>query len=232
MIEPADVARRLDIVRNRIADAGGDDAVTIVAVTKGFGPDAVVAAHAVGLNEVGENYAQEMVEKRSAVGDAVRDALTWHFIGQLQSNKVRLLAGHVDLWQTIDRVKLGSAIVRRTHEATVDAGEGRRRPSTLVQVNPGAGDHKGGCALDKVPALVAVLRDAGVDVVGLMSVGIAGDDGATRRAFDDVIAMADRLELSIRSMGMSADLELAVAAGTTMVRIGSDLFGPRPQRQK
>jgi len=218
-IDPVDVARRLERVRERIAEAGGDESIKIVAVTKSFGPDAVVAAHAVGLLDVGENYAQEMADKVGQLDAAVLAEVRWHFIGGLQSNKVRLIASSVHLWQTVEREKIGREIVKRQ--------DGAEKPAALIQVKVGTAENKAGCAPGLVSDLIAALGSTGVAVRGLMTVGAAGDASATADAFATVRDLADEHELPIRSMGMSGDLELAVRAGSTMLRIGSDLFGSR-----
>ncbi len=216
----ADVRTGLDRVHARVADAGGDPAaVTVLAVTKGFGPEAVAAARAVGLTDVGENYAQELTAKHASARSDGADpsGLRWHFIGRLQSNKVRQLADLVDCWQSVDRPSLVREIARRAPGARV-----------MVQVNATAEEHKGGAPPAEVPDLVGRAVDAGLDVVGLMGVGRDGDDDATRAAFARIAGIADDLGLHHRSMGMSGDLELAVEAGTTMIRVGTALFGARP----
>lgn len=218
-IDAGTVAAGLERVRNRIADAGGDpDAVEVVAVTKGFGVDAPAAALDAGLVDLGENYAQELQDK--AAGLAGREVPPrWHFIGRLQSNKVRLVAEHVHCWQSVDRASLVDELASRAPGARL-----------LVQVNAAGEDGKGGAAPAEVAALVSRARDAGLDVAGLMAVGVAGDDRATAEAFGVVVELADRHDLPVRSLGMSADLDAAVRAGTTMVRVGTALFGPRPAR--
>ena len=218
-IAVADVAGALERVLDRVADAGGDpEAVTVVAVTKGFGPEAPLAALGAGLVELGENYAQELQEKAAAVASGGGlPAPRWHFIGRLQSNKVRTVAEHVACWQSLDRASVVDEVAKRAPGAQV-----------LVQVNAADEDGKGGATLEGTPELVARARDAGLDVAGLMAVGVAGDDAATEAAFVATTAMADRLELPVRSLGMSGDLAAAVRAGTTMIRVGTALFGPRP----
>jgi pyridoxal phosphate enzyme (YggS family) len=219
------VAGRLAQVRRRIAEAGGDpDAVVVVAVTKGFGPEVADAAVRAGCGHLGENYAQELVAKARQLGwgrgpDAATERPTVHFLGRLQRNKVRQLAPFVDLWQSVDRPEVGAEIARRSPGAAV-----------LVQVDITGEPQKGGCAPAGVGELVRSLAAGGLDVRGLMGVGRAGDDRATRAGFAKLAALADDLHLPVRSMGMSGDLELAVAAGSTMVRVGTDLFGPRPPR--
>jgi pyridoxal phosphate enzyme (YggS family) len=214
------VRQRAEVVRDRIRSAGGDpDEVVLVAVTKAFGPGVMRVALDAGLADVGENYAQELVDKAAALGPDVLAAgsARVHFVGRLQRNKVRSIAALVDLWQTVDRVELGTEIARRSPGASV-----------LVQVNASREPQKGGCDLQEAPMLVDQLGSEGLDVAGLMAVGVADDDDATRRAFAAVTSMADDLDLPVRSMGMSADLEIAVQEGATMVRIGRDLFGRRP----
>ena len=188
--------------------------VDVLAVTKGFGPDAVTAAADVGLRAIGENYAQELVTKAPT---AAARGLDVHFIGQLQSNKVGRLAGLVDVWETVDRPRLVEAIARRAPGATV-----------LVQVDTTAEPGKGGCPVDAVPALVDAARRAGLVVAGLMTVGpTTGGAEAARPGFRVVRRLVDELGLRTCSMGMSDDLEVAVEEGSTEVRVGTALFGPR-----
>jgi pyridoxal phosphate enzyme (YggS family) len=218
-IDPGDVEARLADVRARIAAAAGDRDVRVLAVTKGFGPDAVVAAQACGLLDVGENYAQELVAKAAAVGDTAGAAVRWHFLGRLQRNKVKALAPLVTLWQSVDRASVGAEIARRAPGAAV-----------LVQVNLSGEEQKGGCEWDEVEPLVRQCGDDGLDVRGLMGVGPAGPAERAREGFRRLVATADHLGLAERSIGMTDDLEVAVEEGSTMVRIGRALFGPRPAR--
>jgi pyridoxal phosphate enzyme (YggS family) len=214
--DAASVAAGMAVVRQRIAAAGGDpDRITVVAVTKGFGPEAPLAALEAGLVHLGENYAQELVAKAAVVGDAP----VWHFIGGLQRNKVRLLAPHVALWETIDRASLGREVAKRVPGAAV-----------LAQVNISGEAAKGGCAPEEAADLVAGLGDSGLDVRGLMGVAAVGDPDRARAQFGRLAALASALDLPELSMGMSTDLEAAVAEGATIVRVGSALFGARPPR--
>lgn len=216
-LEGGVVAGRLAEVRERIAAAGRDPVhVAIVAVTKGFGPEAVRAATDAGIADVAENYAQELAAKWEASGGAV-GGRRWHFLGRVQRNKVRAIAPAVDLWQGIDRVAAGEEIARRAPGADV-----------LVQVRIGDDERRNGCAPDDVAALVERLDDLGLHVRGLMAVGPAGPPELARAGFRTVSALADRLGLAERSMGMTDDLGVAVEEGSTMVRIGRGLFGARP----
>lgn len=219
-----DVAARLAEVRARIEAAGRvPDDVVVVAVTKGFGIDAVNAATAAGIADIGENYAQELAGKVERAGiDAGR---RWHFLGRVQRNKVRSIAAAVHLWQGVDRVSAGEEIARRAPGARV-----------LVQVRldtgaPG-GPARNGCDPDDVPQLVERLDNLGLDVRGLMAVGPAGPPELARPGFRTVSALADRLGLAERSMGMTDDLGVAVEEGSTMVRVGRGLFGARPGAPK
>lgn len=212
-IDPDQVRRRAEQILDQIAAAGGDvDRIRVLAVTKGFGPDAVAAAMAAGLGAVGENYAQELLDKAAAL-DAQPE---WHFIGRLQSNKVRLVSDLVSCWQSVDRPSLVDEIATRSPGGRI-----------MVQVNATGEPQKGGAEPSEAAALVDRGRAAGLDVAGLMAVGVLGDETATERAFRDVVDLADRLELPERSLGMTGDLAAAVRAGTTMVRIGTGLFGAR-----
>jgi pyridoxal phosphate enzyme (YggS family) len=212
-----DVVAGLQRVRDRIVAAGGDDTVTVLAVTKGFGPEAIDAAVAAGCTAIGENYAQELLAKRDAASHA-----EVHFIGQLQTNKVRQIAGLVDVYETVDRERLAREIAHRTPGARV-----------LVQVDtsgePGGEPGKGGCPIGELDPLVEVVRAAGLELRGLMSVGPTdGGPEMARPGFRLVRQAVDRLGLAVCSMGMSDDLEVAVQEGSTQVRVGTALFGHRP----
>ncbi|HUQ40035.1 MAG TPA: YggS family pyridoxal phosphate-dependent enzyme [Acidimicrobiales bacterium] len=215
-----DVVDRLAEVRARIEAAGrAPDDVVVVAVTKGFGVDAVEAATAAGLVDVGENYAQELAGK---VDETPANAeRRWHFLGGIQRNKVRIIAAAVHLWQGVDRVSAGEEIARRAPGAKV-----------LVQVRITEDDARNGCDPDGVPELVERLDHLGLDVRGLMAVGPAGPPELARPGFRTVSALADRLGLAERSMGMTDDLGIAVEEGSTMVRVGRGLFGARPGAPK
>lgn len=214
----SDLLQRLEGVRRRIDAVAGGRHVEIIAVTKGFGPEAVEAAVAAGLTSVGENYAQELLAKAAA--GAGHSSVRWHFIGAIQRNKVATLAPHVALWHTVDRAAVVDAIAGHSPGAPV-----------LLQVNLSGDRNRPGAAWEDVGALVSRGRDAGLDVRGLMGVGPSGDPELARPVFAELAALAGQLGLRELSMGMTADLEVAVAEGSTMVRVGTALFGPRPQRE-
>ena len=220
MIDAEEVGRRTERVKQRIADAGGDVAhVGIVAVTKGFDSSAIEAAAHAGLAMIGENYAQELHGKWNEMATATKTAVEVHFIGRLQSNKVRQLAGLVDVWQSVDRSRLVSEIARHDPGAAI-----------FVQLDVSGSAAQGGCPPDEASSLVAAARREGLDVAGCMAIGPQGAPPEIERAFGEVARFADRHELEHRCMGMSADLEAAIRAGSTMVRIGTALFGNRPPR--
>jgi pyridoxal phosphate enzyme (YggS family) len=215
----ADFASRLARVRAVVdgVERPWRHPVEIVAVTKGFGPDAIERAVAGGAASIGENYAQELIGKRAVI-ERCRPRV--HFIGHLQTNKVRQLVDLVDVWSTLDRRSVVDEVARRAPGATV-----------LVQVNSTGEAAKSGCPPEDVPRLVEDAVRAGLLVRGLMTVGpTSGDPAATAAAFASTRRLVDELGLVDCSMGMSGDLELAVAAGSTQVRIGTALFGPRPPK--
>lgn len=219
-VDVDEVCRRADAVRRRVAAAAGGRAVTIVAVTKGFGPDAVAAARRAGIDDVGESYGRELAAKAGALpaGDQPR----WHFLGAVQRRKVRDLAPLVHLWHGVDRQAAGNEIADHAPGAAV-----------LVQVNVTGATGRNGCTWAQAPALADGLRVAGLDVRGLMAVAGSGDPNREpcsdpRSDFRRLAHLARDLGLAELSMGMSGDLEAAVEEGATMIRVGHALFGARP----
>lgn len=206
----AEARGRLAQIREQVADAGGDpDGIAIVAVTKGRDQLAAAAAVAAGLCDLGENYAQELLEKAPGLA-----AARWHFIGNLQSNKVRRLAPLVELWQSVDRPRLLREIARHSPGARI-----------LVQVAARAMPGRGGCDPATARRLVAEAGDLGLHPVGLMSMALPGSPEAVRRQFRQVRNLADELELPVRSMGTSGDFTLAVEEGANLLRLGRVLLG-------
>jgi len=210
-----DIAERLGRVRQQIVDAGGTD-VEILAVTKGHPVAAIHAAAAVGLTAIGENYAQELLAKVSGVTLDV----AVHFIGQLQTNKVRQIAGVVAVYETVDRASLVAEIAKRAPGAHV-----------LIQIDTSDEPGKGGCPPAEAERLVTQAAEAGLVVDGLMTVGpTEGGPEAARPGFRLVRLMCDDLGLTTCSMGMTDDFVVAVQEGSSRVRLGSALFGMRPAR--
>ena len=221
-----DLARRVAEVRQRIdaavARGGHGQRVTIVAVTKTHGPEAVEAAYRAGLHDVGENRVQEALKKMDAVTVPVR----WHLIGHLQRNKVKEV-GRFAMMHSVDSARLADAVsdygVAR-HEA-VDA---------LVQVSVVGEESKGGFSPDELAAEAErFTARAGVQVMGVMTMApLDADERTLRTVFRGAREAREKLigaghPAHALSMGMSSDFEIAVEEGATMVRLGTVLFGAR-----
>jgi len=222
------IAERLAAVKARVhaaaAAAGRDPAsVKLVAVSKTHGPEAVREAYAAGQRVFGESYAQELVGKAEALAD-LRD-IEWHFIGHLQTNKARLVARCAHVVHTVDSTVLARELGKRA------AREGKRLP-VLVEVNVGGEAQKAGASPGDVEdVLQAVASQESLVLRGLMTMPPAGDPAAARRVFETLVSLRNlhggAARLPELSMGMSDDLEIAVACGATMVRVGTAIFGPR-----
>ena len=185
--------------------------VTVIAVSKLHPASAVAEAAAAGATDFGENYAQELAEKRVGL------PVTWHFIGRLQRNKAKLVAGHVALVHAVDTVALAEELGKRS------AGV----QPILLAVNAANELTKGGVTLHDVPVIADALRKvANVRLDGLMTMPPPDEDPLA--AFQAVRALRDQLGLPVLSMGMSGDFEQAIACGATHVRIGTAIFGARP----
>lgn len=191
--------------------------VTLIAVSKGQPAGSLREAYAAGQRDFGENYAQEWRSKADALAEL--PDLRWHFIGSLQTNKVKLVAGRVEYVHTVDRVELARELSKRL------AARGAR-VRVFLEVNVGGEAAKAGCALADVPALAAAVRALpALELVGLMCIPPA--DADPRPHFRRLRALRDELGLSQLSMGMSADWPVAVEEGATFVRVGTAIFGPR-----
>jgi pyridoxal phosphate enzyme (YggS family) len=217
---------RLALVRDTIvrcqAARGWRHPVRIIGVTKTHGPDAVRAAVAAGLHDVGENRVQEALQKQEAVGYL---AVDWHLIGTLQRNKARTAVGRFRLIHSVDRLDLARELDRRASGAPQEV---------LVQVNCSNEAQKGGVAPAGLPALLDDLRQfGGLSVRGLMTMSaLTEDQTEQRRAFTLLRELRDASEreghiLPELSMGMSGDYPIAVEEGATMIRLGTVLFGER-----
>lgn len=230
MVTYQEFAVRAQAVLDRVAAACAacardPAAVRVLPVTKTHPVDAAAFAARFGFAAVGENRVQEAAAKRPAAPAGLR----WELIGHLQSNKAKLAVATFDRIQSLDRAELAARLGRLAAE------QGRVLP-VLLQVNSGDDPAKFGCDLADAPALLdAALAQPALRVEGLMAVAPLSDDPAVaRRAFDALRACRDALAadrgvpLPELSMGMSGDLEAAVAAGSTCLRVGSALFGARP----
>lgn len=220
---PGSLARVRETVARHQAIGGWDHQVRIVAVTKTHGPEAVRAAAAAGLTDVGENRVQEALQKQDSLAGV---PVAWHLIGSLQRNKARHAAGRFALIHSVDRNDLASELDRRV------APEARQ--AVLIQVNCSDEPQKGGVEPAELPGLLdAVTACAHLQVTGLMTMSALTDDEAEqRRAFRRLRELRDEAErrghrLPELSMGMSGDYTVAVEEGATMIRLGTILFGER-----
>jgi len=195
--------------------------VTLVAISKTQPPEAIREAYRAGQRHFGENYAQEWRAKAEALADL--PDLVWHFVGGLQTNKARLLAGRVQWVHTVDRIELARELSRRTAAAGAAL-------KVLLEVNVGGEAQKSGCAPAEVAALAATVRGLpGLSLEGLMC--IPPPEADPRPHFRALRALRDELGLRELSMGMSADWRVAVEEGATLVRLGTAIFGARPPRR-
>jgi hypothetical protein len=207
------IRANLDEVHRRIEATGTDPAsVRLVAVTKTFDADAVRAAYALGLRHFGENYVEELCEKHSALGC---DDASWHFLGALQTNKIARALRCADVLSGVSRTRELEKISSLNPGVAID-----------VQVDFTGEAQRNGAPPEAVEGLVARARELNLKVRGLMVVAPPGKE-RTREAFASTVALADRLGVKERSMGMSEDLEIALEQGTTELRLGRALFGPR-----
>lgn len=219
-----DIAERWRAVRARV-DAACERAgrptseVTIVAVSKMHPADAVREAAIAGATDFGENYAQELIEKRTACGE-----VRWHFIGRLQRNKAKLVAGQVALVHAVETVELAEELAKRA--------QGVVQP-VLLAVNLAGEATKGGVTAEQAPRMArAITGVSGIRLDGLMT--LPPPDQDPRLQFAALRALCERLRqdvgapLPVLSMGMSSDFEIAIACGATHVRVGTAIFGVRP----
>jgi pyridoxal phosphate enzyme (YggS family) len=232
----SELAQRFAAVHERIAracDAAGRDSagVKLLAVSK-FHPVAQLrAAYALGQREFGENYAQELVDKASELADL--PGLRFRFIGGLQRNKLKLLAPLRCAIETLASESSAHALHERvgTPAVQTDAGGALAPVEVMLQVNTSDEPQKSGVAPGELPALLALVRQlSGLKVSGLMTIPKADDAAAARVSYRRLRELAQQHQLQELSMGMSDDLEIAIAEGATRVRLGTALFGPRPQR--
>jgi hypothetical protein len=221
------LAESLAQVRETIAEhqyrAGLTHPVSIVAVTKTHGPDAVRAALAAGLSKVGENRVQEALGKQEVLTDC---PVEWHLIGSLQRKKARQVVGRFELIHSVDRLELAQELHKRAAPGT--------RQAVLVQVNCSDEEQKGGVLPADLDALLEAMVELDrLDLRGLMTMAaLTRDEGNQRRAFARLRQLRDEstaagFDLAELSMGMSGDYPIAVEEGATMLRLGTVLFGER-----
>ncbi len=224
------VPSRLGVVTKAIEDSGRDPAsITIVAVTKALGIEAVSAAMSVGLSDLGENYAAELVAKAQSLqtGDGAPRppdpiaslAPRWHYLGAIQRRKVRDLAPYVSCWQSVSRKVEIDEIALHKPGAEI-----------FVQVNVTGLPGRNGCEPVEVETVAIYARSQGLRLRGLMAVGALGGPEAARPGFKVLANLGARIGVDELSMGMSDDYLVAIEEGSTMVRLGRTLFGERPKR--
>jgi pyridoxal phosphate enzyme (YggS family) len=227
MLSEREIADRLEAVRERIVAAArranrDPKSVRLVLATKTQPPDALRAACRAGARDFGENYVQEAIAKRDALGDL--PGLRWHLIGHLQTNKARAAAESFDLIQTLDSVRLADALARARPSPPV---------RVLVEVNLGGETSKSGVAPQHAEGLITETRDK-VEIAGLMTIPPPAESPdrartyfARLRELRDRLAASTGLALSELSMGMTDDFEVAIEEGATIVRVGRAVFGER-----
>ena len=207
-----------DQVRERVEritsliQAKAQNQVTLIGVTKGFTHEEVNIASKLGIKNFGENYAQELLTKYPLVDSGIN----WHYIGQLQSNKIRKVAHLVDVWHSVTSLKLAREIHKRNNKAQI-----------LLQVSLMGPSNTKGFEVQELPDVVDELRAENIGISGLMTMGVPNDLVATRSVFEKLRQLADTYELPECSMGMSDDFEVALESGSSMIRVGSAIFGNR-----
>ncbi len=220
---------REEIDRIRCTE-GLSQEVRIIAVTKGHSVEAIAAAQAVGIEDIGENRIQEALEKRVTAADL---SVRWHLIGHLQSNKAKFVPGNFSVVHSLDTLKVAEALARALRRCSMEktAVEPLR---ALLQVNVAGVDQKSGCAPDQAAELAHRMAEMPeLRLEGLMTMApLSGDERTRRDVFSGLCRLRDGLVsnglvLPELSMGMSDDFPAAVAAGATMVRLGTVLFGER-----
>lgn len=226
------IADRLETVRDRICQAThenhrSDSDILLLAVSKKHPASAIAAAHAVGQNHFGENYLQEALDK---IGSLSMPELIWHFIGPIQSNKTRAIAENFHWVHTVDRLKIAQRLSNQRPAALAPI-------NLCIQVNIDNELSKSGVTIEEVEELaVAIENLPNIKLRGLMAIPRpnTGDINEGSNAFKKMYDLFNQLKsnnlfsnFDTLSMGMSADLEMAIANGSTIVRIGTDIFGPR-----
>lgn len=228
---PEQIADNLRRVRERVAAAAQRagrqvEEVRLVGVCKGVDVERIKAAIAAGLTELAENYVQEAQQKIEALGKDV----TWHLVGHLQTNKAKVAVSLFDIIQTVDSVKLAQAISRRCQQAV-------RTMAVLLEVNTSGEMGKFGILPQDLRAVIEGMCDLpGISVQGLMTIGrLAADPEKARPDFRLLASLATQveswgiagIEMRLLSMGMTADFEVAIEEGASIVRVGTGIFGPR-----
>lgn len=220
---------------DRIANSIREDKkheVKIVCVSKSHPVEALISAFESGLRIFGENYVQEMVDKYNDVSSSMKKNIEWHFIGHLQTNKVKYIASFVDCIHSVYKLKLAKEIDKR-------ALENNRVIDILLQVNTSGEDSKSGCnKIDAKQIVKDIIGLKNVKLKGLMTIsGLESTDDERKLEFNELRELRDNLEkefkieLSVLSMGMTSDYQLAIEEGSTMIRVGTAIFGKRDYKK-
>jgi pyridoxal phosphate enzyme (YggS family) len=224
---PGNLSRVRDEIADIQAREGLRGTVAIVAVTKGQPPEAARAAHAVGLDDLGENRVQEALGKLEQLEEL---PVRWHLIGHLQTNKAKHVAGRFAMVHSVDSVRLADALAR-----AVEQRAGGTSLPVLLQVNVAGEQQKSGCAPEEAEGIARHMSCLpALALRGLMTMApFVDDEREHHRVFGKLRELRDRLagaglELPELSMGMSGDYRAAVAEGATILRLGTVLFGERP----
>ena len=227
------VAENIQNIRRRIASACNrvgrkTQEVTLIAVTKTFSSRSILEAVEAGVVDIGENYVQELTQKQSELRD---ERIRWHFIGHLQTNKIKVIVNTVHVIHSVDSLRLGK-------EISLQAGRNGQMVDILVEVNTSEEQSKFGVSPASAPGLVKeIVRLPHVTVCGLMTIGpFLPDPEASRPAFRTLRELRGSLEndglfLPHLSMGMTNDFEIAIEEGSTLVRIGTAIFGKRTKQK-
>jgi hypothetical protein len=223
------IAQNVENIRHRIADACNradrdSGEITLIAVTKMVGSDIIREVVAAGVFDLGENYVQQICDKRAGFGD---DRIRWHFIGHLQTNKVKYIADWISMVHSVDSLNLGRELSKRMARC-------KRTLPVLIEVNTSGEESKFGVDVGSAPDLLRELKDLpNISVKGLMTMApLAADPEESRPSFARLRQLRDTLQaqgiqLPVLSMGMTNDFEVAIEEGATIVRIGTAIFGDR-----
>ncbi len=208
--------------------------ILVLAVSKTHPLQAVISGMEIGINDFGENYAQELKDKQAEIVAGQFQQPNWHFIGHLQTNKVKYLAPFVKMIHSVDTVKLAEEISKQ-------AEKNARNIDILLQVNSSGEDSKSGCEPDEIFELAEqIIKLPNITVCGLMAIGsFASDPEISKREFtllrnlrNELQAKHPEIDFHHLSMGMTNDFDLAIAEGATIVRVGTAIFGARDYSKK
>jgi pyridoxal phosphate enzyme (YggS family) len=223
------IAQNIENIRHRITDACGragrdPGEITLVAVTKMVESDIINEVVAAGVFDLGENYVQQICDKHTALAD---DRVRWHFIGHLQTNKVKYIADWISMVHSVDSLNLGQELSKRMMRC-------KRNLPVLIEVNTSGEESKFGVDVSSAPELLReVIKLPNISVEGLMTMApLSPDPEESRPAFAQLRQLRDAMQgqgmkLPVLSMGMTNDFEVAIEEGATIVRIGTAIFGDR-----